>query len=87
MKFSGGTGSGEVVWLLSYGEDVEGRTWSLLGRNVVLCVWKIAYELTRFRVLMILFPYLSTAYEQIRALQTRVVTEQTVHVLCVPEAT
>jgi hypothetical protein len=43
----------------------------------VVCV-KNTYELTRFRVLVILFLYLSTAYEQIRALQTRVVTEQTV---------
>jgi hypothetical protein len=79
MKFAGGSGCGEVVWLLSYGQEVEGRTSSsFLGRNVVLCVWKIAYELTRFRVLVILFSYLSTAYEQIRALQTRVLTEQTV---------
>jgi hypothetical protein len=29
---------------------------------------------------VILFPYLSIVYEQIRALETRVVTEQTVHV-------
>jgi hypothetical protein len=78
MKFAGGSGCGEVLWLLSYGEEVEGKTSSFLGRNIVLCVCKIAYELTRFRVLVILFPYLSTAYEQIRALQTRVVTEQTV---------
>jgi hypothetical protein len=78
MKFAGGSGRGEVLWLLSYGEDTEGRTSSLLGRNVVLCVWKIEYELTRFRVLVILFPYLSTACEQIRELQTSVVTEQTV---------
>jgi hypothetical protein len=42
---------------------------------VVLCC---VCEKSRFRVLVILFPYLSTAYEQIRALQTRVVTEQTV---------
>jgi hypothetical protein len=35
-------------------------------------------ELTRFCILVILSPYLSTAYEQIRALQTCVVTEQTV---------
>jgi hypothetical protein len=61
---------------------VEGRTSSFLGRNVVLCVSKIAYELTRFRVLVILFPYLSTAYEQILALQTSVVTEQTVYEVC-----
>jgi hypothetical protein len=66
------------LWLPSYGEEVEGRASSVLGRNVVLCVWKIAHELTRFRVLVILFPYLSPAYEQFRALQTRVVTEQTV---------
>jgi hypothetical protein len=79
MKFADGSGCGEVVWLLGYGEEVEGRTSSFLGRNVVLCVWKIEYELTRFGVLVILFPCLSTAYEQIRALQTRVVTEQTVH--------
>jgi hypothetical protein len=78
MKFAGGSGRGEVLWLLSYGEEVEGRTSSFLERSVVLCVWKIAYEPTRFRVLVILFPYLSTAYEQIRALQTRGVTEQTV---------
>jgi hypothetical protein len=96
MKFAGGSGCGEVLWLLSYGEEVEGRT-SFLGRNVVcvcvcVCVCaracacererererEIAYELTRFRVLVILSPYLSTAYEQIRALQTRVVTEQNV---------
>jgi hypothetical protein len=80
MKFAGGSGRGEVLWLLSYGEEVEGRTSSFLERNVVLCVWKTAYEPTRFRVFVILFPYLSTAYEQIRALQTRVVTEQTVSV-------
>jgi hypothetical protein len=77
MKFAWWCGCGEVLWLLSYGEEVEGRTSWFLGRNVVLRAWKIAYELTRFRVLVILFPYLSTAYEQIRALQTGV-TEQTV---------
>jgi hypothetical protein len=38
MKFAGGSGRGEVLWLLSYGEEVEGRTSSFLGRNVVLCV-------------------------------------------------
>jgi hypothetical protein len=77
MKFAGVSGCGEVLWLLSYGEEVEGRTSSLLGRNVVLCVknrvW--ANTVSRFGDL---FPHLSTAYEQIRALQTRVVTEQTV---------
>jgi hypothetical protein len=46
--------------------------------RVCVCVWKIAYELTRFRVFVILSPYLSNANEKIRALQTRVVTEQTV---------
>jgi hypothetical protein len=71
MKFAGGSGCGEVLWLLSYREEVEGRTSSFWGRNVVLRVWKITHELTRFRVLVILFPYLSTAFEQIRALQTR----------------
>jgi hypothetical protein len=36
MKFAGG--SGEVLWLLSYEEEVEGKTSSFLGRNVVLCM-------------------------------------------------
>jgi hypothetical protein len=36
MKFAGGSGRGEVLWLLSYEEEVEGRTSSFLGRNVVL---------------------------------------------------
>jgi hypothetical protein len=35
MKFAGGSGCGEVLWLLSYAEEVEGRTTSFLGRNVV----------------------------------------------------
>jgi hypothetical protein len=38
MKFAGGSGGGEVLWLLSYGEEVEGWTSSFSGRNVVLCV-------------------------------------------------
>jgi hypothetical protein len=38
MKFAGGSGCGEVLWLLSYEEDVEGRTSSFLRRNVVSCV-------------------------------------------------
>jgi hypothetical protein len=71
MTFACGSGCSEVLWLLGYGEEVEGRTSSFLGRNVVLCLWKIAYEPTRFGFLVILLPYLSTAYEQIRALQTR----------------
>jgi hypothetical protein len=37
MKLAGGTGCGEVLWLLGYGDDVEGGTSSFLGRNVVLC--------------------------------------------------
>jgi hypothetical protein len=38
MKFAGGSGCREVLWLMVYGEEVEGRTSSFLGRNVVLCV-------------------------------------------------
>jgi hypothetical protein len=38
MKFAGGSGCGEVLWLLGYGQDVEGRTTSFLGRNGVVCV-------------------------------------------------
>jgi hypothetical protein len=44
---------------------------------MLCCVCEKSHELTRFCVLAILF-YLSTAYEQIRALQTRVVTEWSV---------
>jgi hypothetical protein len=76
MKFAGGSGCGEVLWLLSYGEEVEGRTSSFLGRNIVLCVKNrvSANTISRFGDFIPLF----TAYEQIRALQTRVVTEQTI---------
>jgi hypothetical protein len=38
MKLAWWKWCGEVLWLLSYGEEVEGRTSSFLGRNVVLCV-------------------------------------------------
>jgi hypothetical protein len=57
---------------------------SMICCIVCVCV-KIAYGLTRFRILVILFPHLSTAYEQIHALQTRFVTEQTVFFYFVSE--
>jgi hypothetical protein len=48
MKFAGGSGCGEVLWLLGYGEEVEGRTSSFLGRNVVcVCVCVCVCEKSR----------------------------------------
>jgi hypothetical protein len=59
MKFAGGSGCGEVLWLLSYGEELEGGTSLFLGRNVVVCVknrvW--ANTISRFGDFIPLFIY------------------------------